>query len=88
MRKDTEAKAVHLAINGNVTVDLWKIDSDGVIETASGHVTSGDNLYWATLAPDGDTCTCEFGINKPGLSHSHTLALRLAAQQEQGQTYD
>ena len=82
MRKELEAKAIQLVYDKNVTVDLYRTNSNGTITTAGGHVHSGNNTYWTTLTPDGDTCTCTFGINKPGLSHSHTLALRLAAQQE------
>jgi hypothetical protein len=76
------AKAVKLVNNGNVVVDLWHLDSDGVIDTASGRVASGDNLYWVTLAPDDSTCSCEWGQNRNGREHSHDLALRMAAQQE------
>ena len=81
----TVAKAVHLVNNGNVKVDLWHIDNEGVIDVASGHVQSGTNTYWVTLTPEGATCSCEWGRHHHHPSqdfHSHDLALRLAAQQE------
>ena len=84
--KHVEAKAVHLVTAGNVTVDLYKTSEDDAIETACGHVTSGDNTYWVTLNPEGGTCTCQFGENQPGRLHSHDLALRLAAQLEATET--
>ena len=77
-----ETKAVQLVIEGHVTVDLYKLDPDGAIGTAAGHVHSGNNTYWVTLDPDGGTCECTFGENQPGRLHSHNLALRLAAQQK------
>ena len=75
------SKAVHLANSGNVIVDLWSLDGDGLILTAAGHVQSGDATYWVTLAPDGDTCTCEYAKHR-FTEHSHTLALLYAASQE------
>ena len=74
------AKAVHLAITDQVKVDLYRLDGDGMIETAAGHVTSGDNTYWTTIDPDGGSCDCN--EYQDGREHSHSLALRLAAQQE------
>ena len=77
-----EKKAVQLVAAGNVIVDLYKTDTDGAIETAAGHVHSGNATYWTTIDPAGGTCSCTFGLTKPGRSHSHDLALRLAAQLE------
>ncbi len=77
-----ETKAVRLVLDGHVTVDLYKTGDDDQIVTAAGHVQSGANRYWVTIAPDGGSCDCTFGENQPGRLHSHSLALRLAAQQE------
>jgi len=80
--KGIETKAVRLVLDGHVTVDLYKTGDDNQIMTAAGHVQSGDETYWVTLDPDGGTCDCTFGVNQPGRLHSHSLALRLAAQQK------
>ena len=77
-----EAKAVQLVINNNVTVDLYRLNTDGAIDTASGTVESGDETYRVSIDPDGGSCDCTFGDKQPGKLHSHSLALRLQAQQE------
>ena len=76
----TEAKAVWLALHDKVTVTGYHLDPEGWIDVAAGHVESGTNTYWVTLDPAGGTCTCN--EYQSGRTHSHTLALRLAAQQE------
>jgi len=78
--RGVETKAVRLVLDGHVEVDLFKTGDDDQITVAAGHVTSGAHRYWVTLAPDGGTCDCTFGVNQPGRMHSHSLALRLAAQ--------
>ncbi len=75
------SKAHRLYTEGAVTVDLWRA-KDGNVERASGHVYSGKKLYWVTVSPDGDSCSCRYGVTRPGKQHSHTLALRLAAAEE------
>ena len=82
MMRESVAKAVHLVNAEHVTVDLWRLDNDGIIGTAAGHVESGDNTYWVQVTPTDMSCTCKHGTSRPGRDHSHTMALRLAAQME------
>jgi hypothetical protein len=72
-----EAKAVRLVNERKVIVDLYQMADDGTVLTTAGHLTSGDNLYWVTITPDGSNCTCTYGVNQPGRRHSHDLALEL-----------
>jgi hypothetical protein len=62
---------------GAVIVDYAKMDQ-GRISYAQGTVAGDHGKYVVTCEPDGDHCDCVFGLNQPGHSHSHTLALRLA----------
>ena len=88
--KPVEKKAVRLVTAGAVNVDYYQIDHDHTVY-ADGHHLDQDRIVYAqgtvdgdhgrytvTIQPDGDTCDCMFGLNRPGQQHAHTIALRLA----------
>ena len=75
--KETEQKATRLVTDDRVTVDVANIVGGEVI-AAAGIVEGDHDVYVVECSPDGDTCTCPFGEARPGVTHSHTRALRLA----------
>ena len=76
-----ELKAVRLVAAGRVTTSRYTIE-DGIVTTASATVEGDHGVYHVTVEPDGSYCDCEYGTNRPGRSHSHTIAVVLAAGQE------
>ena len=76
-----ELKAVRLVAAGRVTTSRYTIDS-GVLVTAAAQVEGDTGIYDVKVTPEGSYCTCPFGENHPGRSHSHTIAVVLAAGRE------
>ena len=75
--KETEQKATRLVTDNRVKLDYTDIEH-GQVMYATGLVTgSTGGKYVVTVTPDGDQCTCPFGVHHPGRTHSHTAALRL-----------
>ena len=75
--KNVEKKAVRLVTTGAVDIDNYRIDHDRIVY-AQGTVDGDHGRYVVTIQPDGDTCDCVYGLNRPGQLHAHTIALRLA----------
>ena len=75
--KSVEKKAVRLVTAGAVDIGYATINNDR-ITYAQGTVAGDHGRYTVTIQPDGDTCDCMFGLNRPGQQHAHTIALRLA----------
>ncbi len=73
--KSTDRKAVALVVDGRVDVISATFNDDGELVTATGTVKG----YTTTITPDGVECDCEFGQHSTK-THSHDVALRLAAQ--------
>ena len=75
--RNVEKKAARLVNSGAVRIGYWRTGNDR-IEYAVGVVDGTHDTYAVVLEPDRVTCTCEYGINRPGHAHSHTRALELA----------
>lgn len=72
----SQAKAARLVAQGRVTITFR---SDDVL---AGVVRGDSGTYACSIDPLGVRCACEFGQNRPGLRHSHSDALELAARPE------
>lgn len=80
--KTIEKKAVRLVASGAVAIGHAQIEADR-ITYAQGTVDGDHGRYIVTIQPDGDTCDCVYGLNRPGQLHAHTIALRLAVWNQQ-----
>lgn len=79
---EIEAKASLYVNAGKVHVTAYTIGQDGSVETANGYV-DGTQRWTVAVTPAGSVCDCPFG-EAHGLTtqtHSHDIALRLAAWQ-------
>jgi hypothetical protein len=78
-----ERKAADYVNAGKVHLDVYTVDkASGAIVTASGFV-DGTSRWTVAVTPAGSRCDCPFG-EAHGITtqtHSHDLALRLAAWQ-------
>jgi hypothetical protein len=82
--KDSEYKAARLVTEGAVTVEMIEYDDDGDLRIAAGTV-KGDSgvVYAVSVTPGTAYCSCPYGENRPGVRHSHTVAMQLAAWYQQ-----
>ena len=87
---DIEERAWHLVVNDKVRLDdsTFRVDHAGieVLDTASGAVKASDDSVWydVSIDPSGCECSCIHGETRPGVTHTHDLALRLAAYRQRG----
>lgn len=77
-----ERKAAGYVNSGKVHVTAYTIADDGSIATVSGHV-DGTERWTVQVTPAGTQCDCPFGEahGVTSRTHSHDVALRLAAWQ-------
>ena len=77
-----ERKAAAYVNSGKVHVASYTVDRDGAVDSAHGYV-EGTQRWTVAVSPAGSRCDCPFG-EAHGITtqtHSHDLALRLAAWQ-------
>jgi len=84
MMKPVHRKAVRLVNAGHVTVTTAEFNDDGALITATGTVQGDTGEYAVSITPDHTECGCTFGLaRQDAAGHSHDIAVRLAAQQEE-----
>jgi len=76
---EQERKAVRLVTEQKVTVHAAVLGDMGVLAYAEGTVVGDSGSYFVTYDHGTPACNCPYGTNQPGRSHSHTIALYMAA---------
>ena len=83
---EQERKASLLINEGRVQVHLATTGVGGVLAYAEGTVEGNSGTWHVTLDHGEPACNCPFGTHRPGRSHSHTIALQIAASRQLGET--
>ena len=77
--REQELKAVRLINAGRVQVHLANQGNLGTLAYAEGTI-EGDTGTWHVTWDHGEPAyNCPFGVHNPGRTHSHTIALQIAA---------